>query len=81
MKTWIRKYWRWLVGAPLVVAVLSAIARIFRPKPSPQIPVPTKEEADEKREAVEAKKEEAFDRIDGEIDNDLEKIREKFGRN
>jgi len=81
MKAWISKYWRWLIGAPVVVAVLTTLAKLFRPKPQPYVPVPTKKEADEKHEAIDETKNETLDAIDKEIDDDLEKIHNKFGRN
>lgn len=78
MKKWISKYWRWLIGAPIILAVISFFSKLLRPKP--YAPAPTREEADKKHAEVEKEMKRSLDAIDAEIDKDVERIFEKFGR-
>jgi hypothetical protein len=78
MKTWIKKYWRWLVGAPIVLAVISFLSRIFRPAP-PSVPVVTKEQYEKEIEKIEKKKNEDLKRIENEEDEELKRVLKKFG--
>jgi hypothetical protein len=75
MLKWIRKFWMWLVGAPIIAAFASVVFRRWRQSPIG----PTKKQADKEHTRIDKKLDEDLKAIDEEFDEDLKDAMSKFG--
>jgi hypothetical protein len=77
MIKWISKFWKWLIGVPVIIAIASIIFRRRHREPDPI--VPTRKETDERHEKIEEKKKESIESARTEIDREVDDVLKNFG--